>query len=582
MTTSTVNAESVLAIDIGANHTRALLFDIAGERYRFIASGEAPTTLEAPYRDITIGVRRAMEQLQDITGRVFFNEEMNLILPAQADGSGVDLVVSTLSAGRYLNLFAAGLLEDMSLESARRLVESTYCRLAGSLSLADPRPLEAKIDAMLQVKPDVILLVGGTDGGASHALERQAEVVGLACYLLPPEKRPAVLYAGNREMAKKIENSLEGIVRVNTTANIRPGYDQKDLDPARKCLAEIVDRVRSGQLAGLQTWTKLSGSPVLSNAYAFGRMVRFLSKVNQTSKAALGIDLGASSTTIAAGYAGQLDLRTTDLGTGASISKLLERGSVEAITRWLPMHIPNGTVQDYLQHKALFPATLPVTQEDLAVEQAAARQIMRLSFSQFTPSFSSTAGLETGNGHVLCYEPIVATGGVLGQAPTLGQSLMMLLDGIQPIGISTLVLDQNHLFPALGAIAGFNSLLPVHVIESETCIYLGTVISPASPSRYNTPILNAHLVREDGSKVEVEVKQGSFHVLELKRGQNAELFLEPLENLDLGLGKTGRGVKISGGAFGAVIDARGRPLSLPGDDARRREMIKKWLWTLGG
>jgi hypothetical protein len=31
-----------------------------------------------------------------------------------------------------------------------------------------------------------------------------------------------------------------------------------------------------------------------------------------------------------------------------------------------------------------------------------------------------------------------------------------------------------------------------------------------------------------------------------------------------------------------VIDARGRPLQLPSDAVRRRDLFKKWLWTLGG
>jgi hypothetical protein len=31
-----------------------------------------------------------------------------------------------------------------------------------------------------------------------------------------------------------------------------------------------------------------------------------------------------------------------------------------------------------------------------------------------------------------------------------------------------------------------------------------------------------------------------------------------------------------------VFDGRGRPLNLPADAVRRRELIKKWRWTLGG
>ena len=67
MTTSLVDAESVLAIDLGSQSTRALLFDVVDGQYSFIAAGSSPTTLEAPYRDVGEGASQAIFQLQSIT-----------------------------------------------------------------------------------------------------------------------------------------------------------------------------------------------------------------------------------------------------------------------------------------------------------------------------------------------------------------------------------------------------------------------------------------------------------------------------------------------------------------------------------
>ena len=44
----------------------------------------------------------------------------------------------------------------------------------------------------------------------------------------------------------------------------------------------------------------------------------------------------------------------------------------------------------------------------------------------------------------------------------------------------------------------------------------------------------------------------------------------------------GGSLKVTGGALGVVIDARGRPLRLPSDPGRRGELYRKWLWMLGG
>jgi hypothetical protein len=69
----------------------------------------------------------------------------------------------------------------------------------------------------------------------------------------------------------------------------------------------------------------------------------------------------------------------------------------------------------------------------------------------------------------------------------------------------------------------------------------------------------------------------------LPNGQRAELQLQPLHKYDVGMGGLGRGgsLRVVGGALGVIIDARGRPLPLPTDPARRREIIGKWRWTLG-
>ena len=60
MPASLVQTESVLAIEVGAAVTRVVLFDVVEGQYRFVASGQAPSTAEAPFLDIGIGVREAI------------------------------------------------------------------------------------------------------------------------------------------------------------------------------------------------------------------------------------------------------------------------------------------------------------------------------------------------------------------------------------------------------------------------------------------------------------------------------------------------------------------------------------------
>jgi len=581
MTTSQVEVESLLAIDIGSVHTRALLFDVADGRYHFVAAGQAPSTGGAPFMDISEGVRLAIERLHEITGRVLIGSDEGMILPSRPDGSGVDALVATTSAGPVLNLVAVGLLENVSLESAQRLVTSTYGRLAETVWMNDHRTMEAQVDAIIQARPDVIILAGGTEGGANRSVVKLVETVGLACYLIPQDHRPTVLYSGNQALEDKVKSSLEGIAPVKSSPNIRPGFDIEDLGPAQEILAEVIEQVRTRNIKGIQSLGSLASGGIKLSANAFGRVVRFLSRINDSHKGVLGVDVGGTSTVIAAGYCGRLSLGVHRLGIGESMPAVLDHTSVGEIMRWLPMHVPEGTVVDYIHHKMLHPGTLPVTVEDLAIEQSVARQVLRVALKKSQQGISSLTGTD-GSGQPMQFEPILATGAVLSQPPTPGQSLMMLLDGIQPVGITTFVLDQYNLTAAMGAGAEVNTLLPVQVFESGAFLFLGTVVSPISEARYGTPILNVRLVREDTTETQVEVAQGSFHMIPLPRGQTGQLFLEPLSRTQLGLNRPAKGVKITGGTLGAVIDARGRPLNLPDDDSRRREMIKKWIWTLGG
>ena len=146
------------------------------------------------------------------------------------------------------------------------------------------------------------------------------------------------------------------------------------------------------------------------------------------------------------------------------------------------------------------------------------------------------------------------------------------------------MLDQNGLTAPLGAASTFNPVLPVQVLESGAFLNLGTVICPVSEARYGTPILQVRLEYDQGNESRLEVRQGSLVQLPLKMGQVARIHLNGLRGTEIDpRGKRGKvSFKIVGGACGAVIDARGRPLNLPPDASRRRDLLRKWAMAVGG
>jgi hypothetical protein len=577
MTTSLIDTETILGIDVGTVNTRALLFDVVEGQYSFIAAGVAPTTLEAPYHDPAEGMIRAVRQLQEVTGRDLLEPQGRLIIPVQADGSGIDRMVVTYSTGQPLRMVVAGLLADVSLESAQRLAATTYGQVVESIGLNDRRRSESQLDAILRAGPDLVLFAGGTEGGASRSLGRMVDLMTLVCRVLPQEKRPEIIYAGNQVLSGRIKEILEKWTPVRTAPNIRPTIDVEDLGQAEGVLSQAVTRVRLRQLPGLAAMASFCSVAPLPTGYAFGRVIRYLSRVYGSSKGVLGVDLGAGSTVLAAGQAGKLNLLVSSIGMGQGAARLIEQASLENIMEWLPVHVPDEVVRDYLWQKTLHPASLPASQDSLAIEHALARVALSLARQQFQARYP--------NAQAQLYDPILASGATINQAATPVQSLLMLLDGLQPVGITNLVLDQNNLTPTLGAISEFLPLLPVQVLDSGAFLRLATVISPISAAKYGVPILEARLEYEGGgSDTRLEVRMGGLVALPLQQGQVAVLHLKCLRDtrVDPRSSKKNIKYKIIGGSCGAVIDGRGRPLELPPDASRRRDQLKKWAMALGG
>ena len=153
----------ILATDCGSTTTKAILIEKKGETYRQTFRGEAPTTVEAPFEDVTKGVLNSIGELEDLSGRKLLENE-KIIIPAEGE-KGVDIYISTSSAGGGLQMMVAGAVKSMTAESAERAALGAGAIVMDVLASNDKRPPHEKIDRIRQLRPDMILLSGGTDGG---------------------------------------------------------------------------------------------------------------------------------------------------------------------------------------------------------------------------------------------------------------------------------------------------------------------------------------------------------------------------------------------------------------------------------
>jgi len=577
---------SILAIDSGTVLTKAVLLDQVDGTYHFVARGEAMTTDKAPWQDIILGVQHALEQIQDITGRTLLDERFQLITPQQDGGMGVDALVATSSAARPARVVLAGLVPELSLSSAARAVAGTYSAVEGIVTQDPHRGMdyEAQIQTVLDQQPDVICISGGTDGGATTPVLELVQAMALASSMIEENNRPLLLFAGNTRLRQRVVDVAAGQVEVRAVHNVHPALGMENLDGVRAELDTLYREQHLGQLPGVELLARWSQLPIIPSAEAFSRIVQYLWHLEESHKGTLGIDLGAVNTTVAAVFDGRLTVTVRgSLGSVYGGRRILERLGADPIARWIPATLTPEQIRGLLLNREIWPSSVPEDSNELWLDQAVAREVIRETLRTARPGWRPK-GAQPYPRLTPLFDSILISGGSLTGAPRPGQIALTVLDAVEPIGVSTLLLDTYGLVPSLGAVAGLKPLATVETLDNGGIANLATTIVPVGAARKGEIVLRVHVDYQDGGTLEVEVPYGSLEVLPLPPGQEAVLELRPRGRFDVGLGGPGKGGKrrVRGGLAGLIVDARGRPLQLPSDPEKRKAQVQQWLWDVGG
>ncbi|HLY29391.1 MAG TPA: hypothetical protein VKQ36_00055, partial [Ktedonobacterales bacterium] len=165
------------------------------------------------------------------------------------------------------------------------------------------------------------------------------------------------------------------------------------------------------------------------------------------------------------------------------------------------------------------------------------------------------------------------------------QAALILLDALEPRGITSLVLDTAQLASMLGAAGVIAATAAMQVAESDAVpLPLGPVISTSGVVPEGQPAVRVALEFPDGRQHVEDIPQGTLARLPLRLGERALLSLYPAPPIDVGLGpgqQARASEPIEGGALGMVVDTRGRPLRLPQSTAERVARLTEWRQALG-
>ena len=610
----------IVATDCGSTTTKAILIERSPSgQYRLVARGEAPTTVERPFEDVTIGVLNAITELEEITeakvpeqegfvparrtlikdGQVWrLNKDGEPSEARTGDNLGSDLYVSTSSAGGGLQMMVAGVMMTMSAESAERAALGAGAILMDTLAVDDGRKDYQKVERLRKLRPDIILMSGGTDGGTIDHLVDMAEVIRRA----DPKPRFGdmqlpVIYAGNIEARAQVKETLGEGIALKEVDNIRPTLDRENLDPARDEIHELFLEHVMQQAPGYSKLLDWASEEVMATPNAVGKLLREYA-INEKINI-LGVDIGGATTDVFSVFLHEeTDERiynrtvSANLGMSYSICNVLKEAGTENIARWLPFEIDPFEVRNRLRNKMIRPTTIPHSYEDLLIEQAVSREALRLAFEHHKSLARSLKGSQqqrdvgqifsqAESGQTLIkmmkLDMIIGSGGVLSHAPSRAQSSLMMLDAYQPEGVTMITVDSIFMMPHLGVLSEHVYEAAKQVFEHDCIVQCGSCISPVGLGKTGEPCVT---VKGDG--ISETITYGQLKVVPLPRYKKVQVTIEPAKNFDVGAGK-GKSLttEVEGGMVGLMIDARGRPLVLPDSTEERIGQLRGWLEAMG-
>ena len=585
---------SILATDCGSTTTKAILIEKRGDEYHLVVRGEAPTTVEAPVEDVTAGVINAITEVEELAGRRLLKDGQ--IIKPQQGNEGTDLYISTSSAGGGLQMMVAGVVRNLTAESAERAALGAGAIVMDVIASNDKRLPHEKIERIRHLRPDMVLLSGGIDGGTTSHVVELAEIIDAAnpkprlgvTYELP------VIYAGNKDASEIVGERLGDKMALEVVDNLRPVLERENLMPTR---LKIQDQFLEHVMAHAPGYRKLiswTDAPIMPTPGAVGAIMQTIAARQNIE--VVGVDIGGATTDVFSVFKNQegeaIFNRTVsaNLGMSYSISNVLAEAGMENVMRWVPFDIDVSDLGNRIKNKMIRPTTIPQALEELIIEGAIAREALRLAFDQHKQLAVELRGVqqqrtiseafaqsETGATLVDMFslDLIVGSGGVLSHAPRRNQAMLMMIDAFQPEGVTHLAVDSIFMMPQLGVLAQVNEAAATQVFERDCLIHLGTCIAPvgvASPGDVGVTIT--------GELTET-VPFGELRLYPLGVGEKARVTIQPERRLDMGAGR-GQPVEaeVEGGVVGLVVDTRGRPLETSNASTERVALLKKWFEAL--
>ncbi len=402
-----------------------------------------------------------------------------------------------VALGRPLRIALVHGREEASRRTVAYLALASGAEIVARVRATDPRSFVEAAQALRDAKPDVVVLQGGPkDEGA---LAELLEALRLGCGAQRPTPRVFGLVDARVAQALRTRASPFEFQRFATAP-------------------EMVETLRDLRRGG-------NRDVVLRDALIEDG-ARALATTNATNALAVDVTERSTSLVLARPDGGIQAAHLVPLGLGMGADHVVVRASLDSVRRWLPWPIDAPALLERLFNRAREgPAT---TESAVLLEMALAREAIAHALRDAADAGFDVAAMRSA--------PSILITGQAASLPKAGQSLLVLVDGLEPNGVTTVFREPDE-----GRAERIGMIVSVVVRRSA----------------------KIRIVRASGRSV-ARVVPGSFGLVAM--GSDVEVAVS-------GAGVRGHG---RSGDLGVLIDARGRPLSLPERDAERIPAVARW------
>lgn len=441
---------TVLTADVGSTFTKLTAVDL--DNLEIIGRARAFTTIET---NVMEGLRTAEAEIEAQCGRLTYEARL-----------------ASSSAAGGLKMVAIGLVPDLTAQAARLAAANAGAKVLKTYAYQLSR---SEIGEIVDLKPDMLLLCGGLDGGNQEVIIHNARRLAESSLNCP------VVAAGNKSAADDLKDILDQYPgEVIFKPNVMPAIDSLNIEPAQAAIRDLFIRniISAKGLDELQSRlsTEIIPTPLavlkaaallsrgLEKTPGLGDLMVFDVGGATTDVYSLAEGLPTRSRACLRGFREPWAKRTVegDLGLRYSLASLIEAaGAADIASR---LGIEGNEVEAWAlncaQHLDLVPEAASLGQR---IDQALAAEAVRLSMARHCghletvytidgPSFVQT-GKDLSE---VLY--VIGTGGPIINSPDPGLTLEGALRGPEDIDLlkpvaPKLLVDRKYILSAMGLLS---------------------------------------------------------------------------------------------------------------------------------